>query len=67
MAKIFINENICKGCGICISVCPVNMLKLSEEKTNHLGYLVVEIVEDKCIGCCSCAIMCPDSAISVKK
>lgn len=67
MARIIIDPEVCKGCGICVSVCPIKILKISNIVTNKAGYFVAEVVEDKCIGCCSCAIMCPDSAISVFK
>ena len=30
--KITIDENICKGCELCVSVCPKKVLKLSETK-----------------------------------
>lgn len=67
MSKVIIDENVCKGCAICVSVCPVKILSLSESRTNSAGYFIAEVLEDKCIGCCSCAIMCPDSAITIRK
>ena len=67
MARVAIENETCKGCGICISVCPVKIIKISNTKTNKAGYLIAEVIEDKCIGCCSCSIMCPDSSISIFK
>ena len=65
--KITIDENICKGCELCVSVCPKKVLKLSETKINDAGYNPAEVVNDDCIACTSCARMCPDSAITVDK
>ena len=36
--KVTINEVICKGCGLCVSVCPKSVLALSTTKINPAGY-----------------------------
>lgn len=62
------DEERCKGCELCISVCPVKILKLHETKINSKGYHPACVTEEsKCTGCASCAVMCPDGAISVYK
>lgn len=68
MAKglVKFNEERCKGCELCISVCPVNILTLHEMRINTKGYHSACVTDgEKCIGCGSCALMCPDGAISV--
>lgn len=65
--KVIIDETICKGCELCVSVCPKHVLKLSESKINQSGYNPAEQVGEDCIACLSCAKMCPDSAITVEK
>ena len=35
--KVTINEVICKGCGLCVSVCPKSVLALSTTKINPAG------------------------------
>lgn len=67
-AKVIVSENDCKGCGLCVSVCPKKVLALSKKKINSKGYspACVELPDD-CIGCANCAIMCPDSAITIEK
>jgi len=65
--RVIIDETICKGCELCVSVCPKQVLKLSETKINPSGYNPAESVNDLCIACQSCAKMCPDSAITVEK
>lgn len=66
--KVYFNEDICKGCGLCITVCPVHILALDETKINKKGYHPSGVVEpEKCIGCANCAIICPDSVIKVER
>lgn len=68
MAKLTFNEDRCKGCGLCVSVCPKKILRLSESKFNKEGYTAVECIDmSQCIGCAMCATMCPDVVIRVEK
>ncbi|MBQ9485205.1 MAG: 4Fe-4S dicluster domain-containing protein [Clostridia bacterium] len=68
MAKVTFQEERCKGCGLCETVCPKNIISLAKEKINAKGYHPAEIVnQSECIGCASCAIMCPDSVITVER
>lgn len=70
MTKIKLNfkTDICKGCGLCIEVCPLKVLKLNENVVNSKGYHpAYEFLENKCIACKSCALMCPDSVIMIEK
>jgi 2-oxoglutarate ferredoxin oxidoreductase subunit delta len=69
MAKIKINKERCKGCGLCIIFCPLGQIK-SEKQLNKMGYkpavFCVEL-DKQCTGCSSCAIICPEAAIEVFK
>ncbi len=65
--KVTINEFYCKGCELCVSVCPKKVLKLSETRINVGGYNPAEVVSDDCIACTSCAKMCPEVAITVER
>ncbi len=56
----------CKGCGICISKCPVGALRFGEE----LGVYATPVPTidlEKCITCGNCFRFCPDAAIKVEK
>ncbi len=67
MAEVKIDFERCKGCELCTTVCPKNILKLSK-RMNKKGYLVIEMLDkEKCIGCGMCALICPDIAIEVWK
>lgn len=68
MAKLTINEDSCKGCGLCILACPKGILKLHKAKLNVKGYHPVELTDpEACVGCASCARMCPDVVFTVEK
>lgn len=67
MPKVTINEDLCKGCGLCATACPKKIVVLSD-KLNKKGYHPAQVSEkEKCIGCAMCAMMCPDVAIKVEK
>lgn len=67
MAKVIIADEVCKGCGLCINVCPKKCLEPSAD-SNKAGYFAASFARPSdCIGCASCAIMCPDSAITVER
>ena len=60
-----IRKERCKGCSLCIRLCPMHILKLSEE-INANGYHPVSVTEmEKCIRCTACAMTCPDLCIEI--
>lgn len=66
MFKLFLDSNRCKGCGLCESVCPKKIIKISNKEFNEKGYFYAEIIdESKCIGCTFCAQICPDLVITI--
>jgi 2-oxoglutarate ferredoxin oxidoreductase subunit delta len=62
--KIIINTERCKGCGLCVSVCPKGGIIISKQ-SNKNGYFPAEANGIDCTGCAICAIICPDAAIEV--
>lgn len=66
MAKVKINKKRCKGCKLCIAVCPRKNLEVDKILTDAGVYPVIVIKEDDCSGCGFCFVMCPDVAIEVE-
>ena len=63
---IVINEDRCKGCGLCVESCPQEILRLADGRFNAKGYQPVEVVDmEKCTGCVVCAVICPDVVFTV--
>ena len=56
LKTLYVEEELCKGCGICVAFCPKNVLVLENEK------VVIEN-RDACIQCGQCELRCPDYAI----
>lgn len=59
-----IDVEVCKGCELCIESCPQESLNMSNE-INAKGYHYAVLVKDNCSGCVNCALVCPDSVITV--
>jgi len=60
-----IDSERCKGCGLCVDVCPKNVLELSE-KVSPRGYFpAYQARPEDCIHCALCCTMCPDVAITI--
>ncbi|MHC4663831.1 MAG: 4Fe-4S dicluster domain-containing protein [Planctomycetota bacterium] len=63
MSHILITEDACKGCGLCVEVCPKKCILLAAN-VNVRGYNpAVFSIPEECTGCANCAVMCPDAVI----
>ena len=56
LAKIEIDEEKCKACGLCQKNCPVNAIEGEGREKRHIN-------QDKCIKCTTCIKSCPFGAI----
>ena len=61
---VHFNIDTCKGCELCVDVCPQESLELSPN-INALGYHYAVLIQDNCTGCTNCALVCPDAVITV--
>ncbi len=65
--KVYLLEDICKGCGFCVEYCPRKVLAQSD-RYNAKGYHPPEVVNpDVCVMCGFCEMICPDFAIWTEK
>jgi 2-oxoglutarate ferredoxin oxidoreductase subunit delta len=64
---IFIDQERCKGCGLCPAACPQAVIAIAEDKLNAMGYHPASLVDpdEACTGCAVCAVICPDVCITV--
>ena len=66
--KVTFKQDICKGCELCVSVCPTKIIFMDRSKINAKGYNPATVTEmDKCIGCANCGMVCPDLVITVER
>ncbi len=65
--RIVIDESLCKGCELCTTVCPKDLIQMASNRFTPKGYRPAELIdpEEACTGCAICAVICPDAAISV--
>ncbi|NNK84912.1 MAG: 4Fe-4S binding protein [Desulfobacterales bacterium] len=60
-----IDNERCKGCGLCVTICPKNVLEIMDQ-VNTKGYFpVYQARPEDCIKCALCCTMCPDMAITI--
>lgn len=73
-ARTKINLDYCKGCNLCVTICPVKVYE-EGDTVSPKGYIVPKIIDaEKCIDykrspdeekrCELCILVCPDQAIS---
>ena len=62
---ILIDEQYCKGCFLCIAVCPKKVLARGD-KRSRAGYSMPRVENlEECISCALCEMTCPDMALTV--
>lgn len=57
-SRVWVNVSWCKGCGICVLLCPQGVLQLRQGKSYVYD-------AGACIACKICELHCPDFAITV--
>lgn len=68
MPRIIVDERYCKGCSLCVDVCPRDCIALDPDKITDKGYHPAMLTdEERCTGCTNCALMCPEVAITVER
>ncbi|MEM0361414.1 MAG: CoB--CoM heterodisulfide reductase iron-sulfur subunit A family protein [Sulfolobales archaeon] len=54
-----VNDEVCSGCGLCVSVCPYDAITIEERE----GRRVAKVNSIRCKGCGACAATCPSGAM----
>ncbi len=58
-------EDACKGCGICVDICPTKVWRMDETLEKWNGTMVTVEDANKCTKCMLCEMHCPDFAIKI--
>jgi 2-oxoglutarate ferredoxin oxidoreductase subunit delta len=62
---ITIDGERCKGCELCLSVCPKRVLAMETAMNSRGQHYAHAVAPELCIGCLQCADICPDTAIEI--
>jgi 2-oxoglutarate ferredoxin oxidoreductase subunit delta len=64
--RIVVDQKMCKGCELCTTVCPYDLIHMTDHY-NAKGYRPAVLLdpEGRCTGCTLCAMICPDAVITV--
>lgn len=65
MTEIKIDNDRCKACGLCVSVCRLGAIEIDRKAEARYGDGCAVVTGD-CVGCGMCALICPDIAIEIR-
>jgi len=65
MTRIEINPAWCKGCALCVSFCPREVLGIDQSRWVGGVHPVYVRQLERCTVCRNCELLCPDLAIEV--
>lgn len=60
-----IDIDTCKGCGLCVAVCPKKVLEIADKVSSKGYYPAYQARPEDCVHCAICCTMCPDVAITI--
>lgn len=60
MPKVTIEDTGCRGCTMCVDICPVDVFDFDEA-----AFIAKSTRPDDCIGCLSCVYVCPSRCVEV--
>ncbi len=55
--KAVVDNNLCNGCGVCVTICPYKAISLKDKKA------VIDVTS--CTGCGACVVACPEKALDL--
>lgn len=67
--SLTLNKNKCKGCGICMQICPkeaIESTRTRKEEGKEAKQPTVSVNEEKCHYCGICVALCPFGALTLR-
>lgn len=64
VAKARTDVELCKGCMLCVDVCPRKAI-VPSNRVNKKGYQIVVVDKELCVGCGMCYKVCPDYVYTI--
>ena len=66
MHRLHVNASYCKGCQLCVEICPKDAI-VPSKTINAKGYVLPEEGDmNRCTACGLCELVCPDFAIAIE-
>ena len=65
MAKASTDTDLCKGCRLCVGICPKHAIT-ALDTVNKKGYKIISVDQGLCIGCGLCYKICRDNVFTVE-
>ncbi|MCF7811528.1 4Fe-4S dicluster domain-containing protein [bacterium] len=63
--KVYLRQDRCSGCDLCIEVCPVDGIFTLADEIGRSGFKPIIVNQEGCTGCRVCEMLCPDVAITI--
>jgi len=65
--SVFVDDDVCDGCGVCVFFCKPGVFSISRELSRR-GFFPAEVLqEEECNNCRLCELGCPQLAIYVEE
>ncbi len=61
-----VDENLCCGCRICVSVCPYQAIEMKTITEDSEKREVASVLPAVCQGCGACSVACPTAAVDMQ-
>lgn len=62
---VTVQEHLCKGCEICVKVCPTKVLAMRVEERVISRRMVAVVNLNACTRCFLCEVFCPDFSLTI--
>lgn len=63
--KVFVDQDVCDGCGICVFFCKPLVFEISRELIPRGVFPALPLHQEQCNNCRLCELGCPQLAITV--